>query len=350
MNLLETVKKQGNPLITGQTVTFAWEGASAPHLISDLHNWEEHPQALTRIQKGIWSLSFDLALNAYLEYAFYDPENQKRFPDPFNRKSVYNGVGGHNHFVYMPMAAPTPLTRLPASGLRGKVTRHTVEAEYVTVSKQRRVYLYHPPVRSATPLLVVYDGLDYFRRGKLTEIVDNLIAEKRIKPLAIAFLQNGGQTARMVEYGCAEPTLGFLMTSVLPLAAKELKLLDHAQHPGAHGIMGASMGGLMSVYTALRLPDVFGQVLSQAGAFELWEHESTVMQMVRHFPKPKLKLWLDCGALDFLLEPNRVMAALLKEKGYQVTYAENGGAHNYTTWRNSCVAGLERLFGSSSEK
>ncbi len=59
------------------------------------------------------------------------------------------------------------------------------------------------------PLLAVYDGLDYFRRGKLTEIVDNLIAAKRIRPVAIAFLQNGGQQARMVEYGCSQTTLGF---------------------------------------------------------------------------------------------------------------------------------------------
>jgi enterochelin esterase-like enzyme len=95
---------------------------------------------------------------------------------------------------------------------------------------------------------------------------------------------------------------------------------------------------------------VFGKALSQAGAFEVWEHESTVVKMARHFPKADIKLWLDCGVLDFLLEPNRIMAALLKEKGYDVTYLENGGAHNYTTWRDSCVGGLENLFGLGSKE
>jgi enterochelin esterase-like enzyme len=102
---------------------------------------------------------------------------------------------------------------------------------------------------------------------------------------------------------------------------------------------------LMSIYTAMSLPEVFGKVLSQAGAFELWEHKSNLMQMARYFPKPEIKLWLDCGRMDFLLEANRSMATLLAEKGYPVTYHENGGAHNYTTWRDSCVGGLERLFG-----
>jgi enterochelin esterase-like enzyme len=344
MNLLETVKKQGNPIVRGNKVSFVWEGESAPQLISDLHGWEENPQALTQAKQGVWMLSFELAPNAYLEYAFYDPESKKRFPDPFNQNSVYNGVGGYNHFVYMPKAAPTPLTQLPTGGLRGKVTRHSVDAEYVTASKQRRVYLYHPPVKTAVPLLAVYDGLDYFRRGKLAEIVNNLIAAKRIRPLAIAFVQNGGK-ARTVEYGCSEVTLGFLMGQILPLASKEIKLLDFEKHPGVHGIMGASMGGLMSVYTALSLPEVFGKALSQAGAFEMWGHKPIVMQMVRHFPKPNIQIWLDCGAMDFLLEANHSMAALLKEKGYAVTYHENGGAHNYSTWRDSCVGGLEELFG-----
>jgi enterochelin esterase family protein len=345
MNLLEAVKKQGNPLIEGNTATFVWEGETAPHLSSDLHGWEENPQALRRVKKNVWALSFELPSNAYLEYIFYDPQSEERFLDPFNKMSVSNGFGDYNNFIYMPGAAPTPYTRLPKSGLRGKVTRHSVDAEYFTVSKQRRVYLYHPPVRSAVPLMVVYDGLDYFRRGKLAEIVDNLIAAKRIRPLAVAFLQNGGQSARTVEYGCSEPTLEFLTSQVLPLASKELKLLDLEKHPGEYGIMGASMGGLMSVYTAMSLPEIFGKAISQAGAFELWEHDSIVMQMVRHFPKPEIKLWLDCGAMDSLVETNRVMSTLLKEKGYDVTYFENGGAHNYTTWRDSCVGGLEILFG-----
>jgi enterochelin esterase-like enzyme len=38
------------------------------------------------------------------------------------------------------------------------------------------------------------------------------------------------------------------------------------------------------------------------------------------------------------------MNNLLLEKGYDVTYRENGGAHNFTTWRDSCAHALEAMF------
>lgn len=339
------VRQEGNPLIDGHTVTFLWEGNKAPSLIDDLHGWEAHPQELKRISSELWAITFDLAPDAYLEYAFYFPKTKKRTPDPFNRKAIYNGVGGHNHFVYMPEAQPTSLTRVRPGVPRGTVTRHELPARFVTAGNKRTVHLYRPAVKEACALLVVYDGQDYLRRGRITQIVDNLIAAGETRPLALALVHSSGK-ARMVEYGCSASTLAFVAGSVLPLAKDRLNLLDVGKQPGAFGVLGASMGGLMAVYTSLQLPEIFGSALSQAGAFELWEHPSPVMQMAEHFPRPPVKLWLDCGRMDFLLEPNRRMYSLLKEKGYTVSYRENGGAHNYTTWRNSLVHGLKTLFGA----
>ena len=62
---------------------------------------------------------------------------------------------------------------------------------------------------------------------------------------------------------CGESTLLFVAAQVLPLARAHLNLLDPAKHPGAYGVLGASMGGLMALYTGLRLPRIFGHVLSQ---------------------------------------------------------------------------------------
>jgi enterochelin esterase family protein len=56
---------------------------------------------------------------------------------------------------------------------------------------------------------------------------------------------------------------------------------------------------------------------------------------------------MDLGKYDFpeLIPPNRRLHALLKAKGYAVTYGEYAGGHNYPAWRNEVGRGLETLFG-----
>ena len=234
--LLERARRDGHPLIDGGKVTFLWEGDGAPQLIDDLHYWEEHPQKLTRLSPRLWACSFDLPLDAYLEYAFYDPAAKQRLRDPLNRHRVFNGIGDYNHFFYMPAAGPSPLTRRQPDIPRGSLTVHTVETGMLKFPGTRRIHLYHPPVRERVPLLIVYDGLDYLRRGRLPVIVDNLIAARRIRPLAMAFLPNGGPS-RGVEYACSDATLDWIEHEVLPLAERELNLVDLKRHPAAFGVL-----------------------------------------------------------------------------------------------------------------
>lgn len=341
--LVERLERSGNPLIEADAAIFVWKGETAPHLVCDLHDWEENPRPLQRLSDGVHALRLSLPPDAYLEYAFFDPATGQRLRDPFNSRRTWDGIGHYNHYFYMPAAAPSPLTRPDPAVRRGTVTRHEVPTGDLAAGRKRLVHLYHPPTDGPVPLLVVYDGSDYLRRGRIAVIVDNLIAQKRIRPLALALVQNGGQ-ARMIEYACSEATLGFLLQSVLPLARSQLRLTDPVRHPGAYGVLGASMGGLMAVYTALRLPRIFGRAISQAGAFELGDDETILMQMIRHMPKAPVRLWLDVGRMDFLREANRRMQTLLAEKAYSFTYVETGGAHNYTTWRNILGRALETLF------
>jgi enterochelin esterase-like enzyme len=343
--LLERASKKGNPLINGKTATFIWEGRTAPLLVDDSHEWEDNPQPLKRIAAGVWAVSLTLPRDAYLEYGFMDPNTQERLDDPLNpHRTLWNGISAYNHYFYMPRGGPTPLAQVIPGVPKGKVTRHKLDTDSMAVGSERTVYLYQPPTRKPVPLVVVYDGPDYLRRGKITTIVDNLIAQKRIRSIALALPQNGGQ-ARVIEYGCSETTLGFVAERVVGLAREHLNLVDVRQQPGAYGIMGASMGGLMALYTGLRLPDMFGKVLSQSGAFSFPEHEFITSDLVRHLPHADIDIWMDVGALEGLLDCNRQMHALLKEKQYRVTYREYPGGHNYTAWRDDFWRGLEELFG-----
>ncbi len=339
--LLAMARISGNPVIGGGTVTFIWQGKSAPLLIDDLHNWEEAPQTMQRAGTELWAYSMSIADDAYLEYALLDPKTGERLPDPLNPKRIWNGINAYNHYFYMPHNAPTPLTQPDKDAAIGKVTRHQAQVKEYVVGAKRTVYLYEPPVKTPVPLVVVYDGVDYLKRAKLNVIVDNLIAAKRVRPFAMAMIQNGG-SARTLEYSCSESTLGFVFECVIPLAQEHLTLTPPGGDP--YGIVGSSLGGLMAMYTGMRLPQVFGKVLSQSGAFILPEHEFVVVDLVRYAPPPGIDIWMDAGRYEWLLDGNRQLYALLKEKNYKAKYHEFSGGHNYTAWRDDIWRGLEALF------
>jgi enterochelin esterase family protein len=232
-----------------------------------------------------------------------------------------------------------------APGVRqGQLTRHRVENDWLLADGKRWIHLYQPPVSQPVPLLVVYDAQDYLTRGRITQILDNLVEQRRIEPVALALVDNS-KTARGIEYSCNEATIGFILTEVLPLAQKHYNLVDPDKRPGAYGVLGASMGGLMALYTGLRVPQVFGRVLNQSGAFELGEQETVVSQLVRHMPHQPLKIWMDVGRFEWLLEPNRRLNELLQARGYDVTDREYNAGHNYPAWRDELWHGLGVAFG-----
>jgi enterochelin esterase family protein len=338
--LLALSRTLGNPVMDGESATLVWQGRTPPHMLDDLTDWDE-PRPFERLAPGLWTASLTLPLNAYVEYVFLDPKTGERLPDPFNPRRVTNGMGGWNHYFYMPKGKPSPFADREPGAARGTVTRFEVPTEALVAGKTRPVHLYRPPVAGAVPLLVVYDGPDYLKRARLDVIADNLIGRGRVRPFAMALVQNGG-TARLPEYACSDGTLAFVTSAVLPLARQHLDLTP--PDGGAYGVMGASMGGLMALYTGIRQPDVFGKVLSQSGAFRIPEQEFVLFDLVRCLPKRALEIWMDVGRFESLLDCNRAMLALLDEKGYRVSFREFSGGHNYTAWRDDLARGLETLF------
>ena len=76
---------------------------------------------------------------------------------------------------------------------------------------------------------------------------------------------------------------------------------------------------------------------------------SAAVDLVRYGHACDLKIWMDVGILEEdLLEDNRRMVALLKEKEYDVTYREFSASHNYTAWRDDVWHGLEEMFPVTS--
>jgi enterochelin esterase-like enzyme len=273
--------------------------------------------------------------------------------DPLNAERVLdNGMqrAEFNHYFGMPAYQPSVWLRANATDLAGRLQTEQLQGDMLVSGGTREVRFYHPPSAAPCPLLVVYDGPDYHERAALVQVVDNLITAGRIQPIALALLQNGGP-ARLLEYGCNDVTIGFLQEVVLPFAQQQGNLLDWRKQPGCYGVLGASMGGVMALYTGLRAPHIFGNVFAQAGAYSLPSYYASdfdlvVYPLVENLTPPALHIWQDCGRFDFLLPTNRRMADLLRLRGYRHTYHEYSAGHNYTAWRDQLAAGLQLLFPS----
>jgi enterochelin esterase-like enzyme len=351
--LIQRAQHEGTPLFDGEQVTFVWQGDTQPSLMGDFTAWGHHlPVTLRRVDSDVWAYTRSFAPDAYIEYAFYlNEDRQQRVPDPYNPRTIWNGINADNHYFYMPDAQQDEPYIVPLpKAQRGTVTRYRIDNPNVrgylpNAARGRGLWLYQPTTDDPVPLLVVFDGADYYRRAKITTIVDNLIARGEIRPIALALIENAGW-ARFMEYAASESTLMFLHNELLPFAAQHLRLVSADDDAGAHGVLGASMGGIMALYAGLRLPRLFGHVVSQSGAFQVDpQFPFAVFDLARHQPTLPRKLWLDCGIYEPLLIPNQAMAALLRERGIHFNYHEYSGGHNYTAWRRLLPQALTTIYG-----
>jgi enterochelin esterase family protein len=337
-NLLERAQRGGNPVIEGSQAWFVWQGEQPVSLNGDFTDWATARDIQLRpAGENLWAACLEFLPDAYIEYSYF--EGEKRLVDPLNPRRTPNGLGKTNQFFYMPQGHPTPLILRRPGIAPGKLTHHRLDAGEILPGGTRAVSLYQPPVDWPCPLMVIYDGEDYLKRGKIIAQVENLVAMQRIRHFALAFI-SAYPAARNLEYACNDLTLAFLADQLIPFARQRLNLTA----PGTWGVMGASMGGLMALYTAMRMPETFGMVLSQSGAFlSFGGPDPLIFDLVDSTPLLPLRIWMDVGKYEWILPHNQSMRSRLEKKGYSVGYREFSGGHNYPSWRNDLHHGLEWL-------
>ena len=132
-------------------------------------------------------------------------------------------------------------------------------------------------------------------------------------------------------------------------------------------VTGSSAGGLGAAYVAFRRPDLFGNVLSQSGAFWRGNEASNeppyewLTSQYAASPRRDIRFLLEVGsresrgplggAAPSILDANRRLRDALTKKGYAVTYAEvPDGVHSPDTWRQRLPAALALLASTPPTK
>jgi len=187
----------------------------------------------------------------------------------------------------------------------------TLYSEFL--DNERKIYIMTPPSYDedpdrAYPVLYMQDGQNIFsehREGPLCWDVDttaqSMMAEGKIEEIIVVGIANSEW--RDDEYtptvddkegtgGYADLYLQFLIEEVKAYIDSHYRVRPFREDTG---IVGSSLGGLLSLYAAIKYPDFFGRigVISPS----LWWDNEIILQMAKEWNMnpDEMKIWIDMG-------------------------------------------------------
>ena len=205
-----------------------------------------------------------------------------------------------------------------------------------STNTSRRAFVYTPPgyeKESSKKYPVLYlqhgwgeDETAWSNQGHANLIMDNLIAENKIKPFIIVMtygMTNEVKWGHIKEFSI-DKFQTVLLNELIPYVDANFRTLANQAN---RAMAGLSMGGMETHTISLNKPDVFGYyALLSGGTYTPSEIKD----------KSKVKLiFLSCGSKE---KPDAVKnsATALKEAGINaVSFISENTAHEFLTWRRS---------------
>jgi enterochelin esterase-like enzyme len=211
---------------------------------------------------------------------------------------------------------------------RGKIVDTTFNA--VSLNNSRPVKIYLPAGYEYSsrhyPVVLFHDGLDYLALASTANVLDNLIDRGEIPPCIAVFVP---AVNRSPEYAGnqIDSFTDFIVNTVMRYVDKCYRTITD---PAARAVMGASNGGNISLYIAMKHPDVFGCLAAQSSNII-----SSISTTFNDGPLLPLRLYLDLGAYDIavLIPLVRNFVSILQAKGYDHLYQEFNEGHSWGNWR-----------------
>ena len=341
-----------------------------------LGNWKDHSNIMILGEDGRFEAKLRVQANTSFEFKFTlgnweSVEKGKRFGEVPNRKVTAN----RSQTIEFEIAN--------FAGFEDESPNHTRlgKFEYIRnlpskyLENQRNILVYLPPSYKPNgskryPVLYMHDGNNLFDSNTAFMGVEwevDEAAERLIEmglPHEIIIVGVFNTAARLDEYtptssskmggGRGPQYLKFLIEELIPVINQKFNTLTG---PNNTGIMGSSLGGLISLWAGFEHPDIFGRIGSISPS--LW-WDSNMMEN-EYLPKKSRidhKIWLDMGTQEGLnrqgkslaLQDTRQVSDLLKSKGYKqgkdLYYFEHVGAyHDEASWASRIHMPLLFLFG-----
>lgn len=245
----------------------------------------------------------------------------------------------------------------------------------------RELVVYLPPGYEESPavrypVLYFHDSQNVFEAHtafvpgqywRVIETAQELIAAKKIAPLILVGIPHGGE--RRVDeftpsrnpqnnYGGQAGLYGrMLVEEVLPFIDHQYRTQTGAKNTG---LVGSSLGGLVTIYLGIQYPQVFGK-LGIMSPSVWWDYRMILRKIVSITHKHRPKVWLDVGTEEGsnprgTMRDTRLLRDVLLRKGWKagenlLYYEDAGAGHNEAAWAARIPHALQFLFpGPKAER
>ncbi len=258
----------------------------------------------------------------------------------------------------------------------GDLRRHRdFRSEALGNTRSLLVYLppgYEESPEARYPVLYMHDGQNLFDAAtsfigvewNVDETVTRMVQDGQVRPLIVVGVENTSQRAfeytpvpdRVRGGGGGDLYARFLVEEVKPFIDETYRTMPDAAHTG---IMGSSFGGLASVYTAWKYPNVFSRVGAMSTSYG-WAGGHILGFVESNDPPPGARVWADMGTAEYpgdsdgdgvpdIMEQHRRFRDVLLAKGMTLpgtlAYVEDEGAvHNERAWAARFPRALRHLF------
>lgn len=219
------------------------------------------------------------------------------------------------------------------------------------------------------PVLYLNDGQNLFDPAtafagvhwQVGEAATQLIAEQKIRPLIIVGIDNTKNRAQeYIPYKSKDPRVlnakgkcypDFLRREVMPLIEERYPVLKGAENTG---LGGSSLGGLITLYTQLAAPGVFGRLLIESPS--LFVADRRILDESRRFRSWPARTYLGMGTREVghaekderIVGDVRELEAILREAGLDdqrlKVRIEEAASHTESAWAARFPEALEFLY------
>jgi enterochelin esterase-like enzyme len=344
---IPTFKPSPNDLITPPEISvddkvsfklFAPEAKS----VNIRGEWLNYPEAikgtaLQRGEDGLWSTTIAIKPGVY-RYSYV--VDGLTLADPRN-PSYSQSLNFVQSMVAVPGLAFLDVQNVPHGSVE------TVWYQSTALGTLRRMHIYLPPGyhKAGTSYPVFYllhgagDSDDTWSTvGHAGFILDNLIAEKKAKPMIV--VMPAGHVNRNFVWGdpksmaMGEFEKDFTM-DVLPLVENQYRTLNDREH---RAIAGLSMGGMQTLNISMADPQKFAYIGVFSSGWIQGHADAAEKQFSAGLNDASAKkgirlIWFATGKEDFLMPSTQNTIAVLKKHGFQPEFHESDGGHTWQNWQ-----------------